>query len=225
MTTAVRTLSILTILAGAAAVLTGCGGMLGEKFYDYTPPTPPDMPMLAVSKLLTGSFSSAAQAAADPDFRDLRLESVQIWPNRADGVWLYVEQSAAGDPAPLRQRVHRFTRKDADSYVCDAYTLPDAAAYAGAWSDPSRFAALAPEHLTPLTGCGMTLDKADDYTYKGGTNGKSCAGGLEGAAYATSEMTVTAMWLKIWERGYDKDDQQTQSSTKGPLIFTKTSPR
>lgn len=225
MTTAVRTLSILTILAGAAAVLTGCGGMLGDKFYDYTPPTPPDMQMLAVSKLMTGSFSSAAQTAADPDFRDLRLESAQIWPTRADGVWLYVEQSAAGDPAPLRQRVHRLTRKDTDSYICDTYVLPDAASYAGAWSDPSRFAALPPEHLTPLTGCAVTLNRVDDYTYKGDTSGKTCAGGLEGAAYATSEMTVTAMWLKIWERGYDKDDQQTLGSVKGPLVFQKTASR
>ncbi len=225
MTTAVRTLSILTILAGAAAVLTGCGGMLGEKFYDYTPPTPPDMPMLAVSKLLTVSFSSAAQAAADPDFGDLRLESAQIWPARADGVWLYVEQTAAGDPASLRQRIHRLTRKDDDSYVCDAYALPDAAAYAGAWSDPSRFDALAPELLVPQTGCGVTLNKVDDYTYNGETGGKTCAGGFAGAAYTTSEVTVTAMWLKIWDRGYDKNDQQIQGSTKGPLVFTKTAPR
>ena len=125
MTTAVRTLSILTILAGAAAVLTGCGGLLGEKFYDYTPPTPPDMQLRAVSKLMTGSFSSAEQAAADPEYRDIRLEMSQIWPARSDGVWLYVEQSAADAPAPYRQRVYRLTRKDADSYVSDVYTLPD----------------------------------------------------------------------------------------------------
>ncbi|MBA4378482.1 MAG: hypothetical protein C0395_07490 [Gemmatimonas sp.] len=225
MTTAVRTLSILMILAGAAAVLTGCGGMLGEKFYDYTPPTPPDMPMLAVSKLMTGSFSSAEQAAADPDFRDIRLEMSQIWPARSDGVWLYVEQSAAGAPAPYRQRVYRLTRKDADSYVSDIYTLPDEAAYVGAWSDPSRFASLSPEQLAPKAGCGVTLDRVDDYTYKGATSGKACPSELEGATYATSEVTVTAMWLKSWDRGYDKDDQQVWGATKGPYIFKKTASR
>ncbi|MBK7703651.1 MAG: chromophore lyase CpcT/CpeT [bacterium] len=222
MTTAVRTLSILTILAGAAAVLTGCGGFLGEKFYDYTPPTPPDMQLLAFSKLMTGSFSSAPQAAADPEFRDIRLEMSQIWPARSDGVWLYVEQTVAGAPAPYRQRVYRLTRKDADSYVSDVYTLPDETSFAGAWNDPARFAALTPEQLTPKPGCGVTLDKVDDYTYKGATTDKKCASELDGATYATSEVTVTAMWLKSWDRGYDNDGQQVWGAIKGPYIFTKT---
>jgi hypothetical protein len=225
MTTAVRTLSLLMLLACAAAALTGCGGILGEKFYDYTAPPPADMPLLSVAKLMTGSFSSAPQAAADPEYRDIRLEMSQIWPARADGVWLYVEQSVAGAASPYRQRVYRLTRKDDDSYISDVYTLPDEAAYAGAWNDPGRFAALSPEQLSLKAGCGVTLDRVDDYTYKGATEGKNCASELDGASYATSEVTLTALWLKSWDRGFDKDGKQVWGAVNGPYTFTKTASR
>ena len=59
---------------------------------------------------MTGSFSSEAQAAADPDYFDIRLQMVPIWPDRADGAWLYVEQAAASSlDQPYRQRVYRLS--------------------------------------------------------------------------------------------------------------------
>jgi hypothetical protein len=48
-----------------------------------------------VAAWMTGSFSSAAQAAADPDFRDIRLHVAPIWPEAGGVRWLYVEQAAA----------------------------------------------------------------------------------------------------------------------------------
>jgi CpeT protein len=64
---------------------------------------------------MTGTFSSAAQAAADPDnFFDIRLQMVPIWTDRAepDGArWLYVEQaSAEALDRPYRQRVYRVSK-------------------------------------------------------------------------------------------------------------------
>ena len=47
--------------------------------------------------MMTGSFSSQAQAKADTNFLDIRLEMKPIWTDRADvteGHYLYVEQAA-----------------------------------------------------------------------------------------------------------------------------------
>ncbi len=56
---------------------------------------------------MTGSFSSATQAAAEPDDDfDIRLFMQPIWTERADGCWLSVEQAAASAlERPYRQRV------------------------------------------------------------------------------------------------------------------------
>jgi hypothetical protein len=62
--------------------------------------------LLVAVAWMTGSFSSAEQAAADTNYFDIRLEIVPIWTTRADGHWLYVEQAAAGYlERPYRQRV------------------------------------------------------------------------------------------------------------------------
>lgn len=54
----------------------------------------PDLVQLA--DWMSGSFSSAAQAAEDSAYYDIRLEMAPIWTDRDDAVWLYVEQAMAG---------------------------------------------------------------------------------------------------------------------------------
>ncbi len=68
----------------------------------------PDLQDLA--RYMTGSFSSAQQAAQDTAFLDIRLEAWPLWEHRDDGIWLYVEQADAGAlDTPYRQRVYRLT--------------------------------------------------------------------------------------------------------------------
>ena len=42
---------------------------------------------------MSGSFSSQAQAEADSNYYDIRLEMAPIWQERDDGHWIYVEQA------------------------------------------------------------------------------------------------------------------------------------
>ena len=86
---------------------------------------------------MTGSFSSAAQAAADPEYRDIRLHMAPIRTSRADGRWLYVEQAVAEkQEKPYRQRVHR----DEHGLVSDVYELPgNPLDFAGAWNNTIAF--------------------------------------------------------------------------------------
>ncbi|HRW89883.1 MAG TPA: CpcT/CpeT family chromophore lyase, partial [Flavobacteriales bacterium] len=67
----------------------------------------PAQSLAELASWMTGSFSSAAQAEADTNYYAIELEMARIWPERTDGVWLYVEQAvAAKKEKPYRQRVY-----------------------------------------------------------------------------------------------------------------------
>ena len=82
-----------------------------------------------VASYLAGEFSSAQQAGADPDYRDVRLRMTPIWAERRGEHWLYVEQALASTlDRPYRQRVYRLVWNQGVRSI--VYTLPEAAAQA-----------------------------------------------------------------------------------------------
>ena len=180
-----------------------------------------------VIEYLTGSFSSAAQAANDPDnYHDIRLEMVRIWPDRSqrDHTYIYVEQAAAAAlDRPYRQRVyHVFPESGVMRSV--VYTLPDdPLPYAGWWRTPERFdGAFGPDDLVRRDGCAikLTWDEAQQ-AFVGSTEGNGCASSLAGASYATSEVLITADGMRTWDRGFDGDGNQVWGATKGPYQFDR----
>ncbi len=173
---------------------------------------------------MTGPFSSAAQAAADPEhYRDIRLHMVPIWPGRADGPWLYVEQAAATAlDRPYRQRVYRLRARPDGAIESAVYTLPgDPRVWAGAWREPERFAALRPEELQPRTGCALVLRRQPDGSFRGSTVGTGCESTLQGARYATSEATIWPDRMVTWDRGFDAEGRQVWGAEKGGYEFRK----
>ena len=184
---------------------------------------PPDPGLAELSAAMAGSYSSAAQAAADPEnYRDIRLVMVPIWTDRADGPWLYVEQAAATAlDKPYRQRVYQLVRTGAETIESRVFTLPDPPMqYAGAGKDPARLAGLAPEALVVRKGCAVVLKKSGA-VWTGSTVGKECGSDLRGASYATSEVTIAATELKSWDRGFDAAGKQVWGAEKGPYVFVR----
>jgi len=171
------------LLAGLLTAFTGCGG-LGDKFYDYEAPAAPDMEVLMLAQCLVGSFSSAEQADQDPEYHDITLETVRIWPMNEEGVWLYVEQAAAESrDKPYRQRVYHLTRLNDLTFSSEIYLLPDEAAMVGAWNDPARFDALSPADLSVKEGCAVELERVNDWTFAGSTREQDCASELHEASF------------------------------------------
>lgn len=175
---------------------------------------------------MTGSFSSAAQALADPDnFWDIRLEMVPIWTHRDDGVWLYVEQAAAAKlDKPYRQRVYHVTQVEDDLFESAVFALPDPEAMIGAWGDPARLDQIGPDDLKVRTGCSVFLRQQADGTYAGSTRDRECTSKLRGATYATSEISIESDRIVSWDRGFDAEDQQVWGAEKSGYIFLKTKP-
>ena len=172
---------------------------------------------------MAGDYSSAAQAAKDPaNYKAVTLHMAPIWRDRADGRWIYVEQAMAdSQDKPYRQRVYCL-KDHAGEVQSMVFELPgDPLAYAGAWKDASRMNALMPSLLTPRDGCSVYLKRGSDGSWSGGTRAQACESTLRGAAWATSEVTLTRDRIESWDRGFDKDGKQVWGATKGPYIFLK----
>jgi len=169
---------------------------------------------------MTGSFSSQAQAEADSDYFDIRLEMTEIWPQRDDGVWLYVEQAAASSlDKPYRQRVYRLTEEPGGILRSEVYSIPEPLRFAGAWRNEEPLSDLSPTDLEVRQGCAVLLRRADDGVFAGSTDGTGCSSKLRGAAYATSEVRVTSDRIESWDRGFAAGGEQAWGAEKGPYLF------
>jgi len=174
-----------------------------------------------VAAWMTGSFSSAAQAAADPEFLDIRLEMAPIWPGSSEVRWLYVEQAAADRlDAPYRQRVYRLREIERGLIESEIYTIAGPERVVGAGHAAAARERLTPAGLTVRDGCAVYLKWTGD-AFAGSTLGTLCASDLRGAAYATTLVTLSDGRLASWDRGFDAAGTQVWGSEKGPYVFVR----
>lgn len=177
--------------------------------------------LINLSSWMTGSFDSSEQAAIDTSYYDISLHMARIWPDKPNGIWLYVEQAVASMPAkPYRQRVYFVSELEEDSYTSDVYTLRDEQAAVGAWKDPAVFGSLTPFDLVFKEGCTVFLT-FDGFQFAGNTDAQSCKSEMQGASYATSEAMITNKEIRSWDRGYNDADEQVWGATEGPYIFKR----
>ena len=171
---------------------------------------------------MCGSFSSAEQAMADPDFYDLRLVITPIWKDRTDGHWLYVEQASASRMnEPYRQRVYHITKVDDTTFRSDVFDIEARERFVGAWSSPDFMGKLTPDSLVERDGCEIILYKVNDTLFEGGTEGSDCLTNYRDAVYRTSDLSVTPSMLYRWDRGYNADGQQLWGVVKGGYEFKR----
>lgn len=171
---------------------------------------------------MTGYFSSAQQAEKDSDYFDIRLRMVQIWKDRKDGYWLYVEQAIAGnEEKPYRQRVYNIRVRDDSTFESVVYALPEPLRFAGKWNDDEPLYPLNIDSLLLRDGCNVFLRKVGSIAFTGGTIGKGCISDIKGAAYATSEVTISKNQIISWDRGFDADGNQVWGARKGGYVFKR----
>ncbi len=177
-----------------------------------------------LTEMMTGTFDSSAQAAADEDFFNIRLVMLPVWEERSDGPWLYVEQAvAAAADRPYRQRVYRLVDLGDGNLRSDVYTLPgDALDFTAAWRT-GALDAITPELLDEREGCSIHLTLQPNGSFTGATKESDCVSSLRGAAYATSEVTITNNQLVSWDRGWDSKDEQVWGAVTAGYVFVKQS--
>jgi len=170
---------------------------------------------------MIGSFSSQEQAEADTNFFHINLEMVQIWEERTDAIWLYVEQAAAWAlDKPYRQRVYRLKEKEGGTFESAIFSFNDPLRFAGVWKAENPLNQLTPDSLNEREGCAIILAFKEN-VFVGSTNGQSCSSKLRGSAFATSEVRIEEHLLTSWDRGYDSTNTQVWGAETGPYIFKK----
>ncbi len=184
----------------------------------------PDAASLVLASMLVGSYSTHAQAIADPAFHDLNLEIVRCWTDRADGPWLYLEQSSTSTiDKPYKQRVYKLVNNLDGTVTVLAFELPgDPLPHALAWMAAQPLNDLTPELLVAQDGCALSITLAQDgLSATGGTEGTHCPSPHAGVSYATLELITSASTLQLWERGFDETRAQVSGSRVGPCAFVK----
>ena len=171
---------------------------------------------------MTGSFSSKEQAENDTNYFNIELEMVQIWKDRTDGPWIYVEQAVADSKEnPYRQRVYQLKNRPDLRIESIVYTLPDPLKFAGDYKKEFPLLRITPDSLTLREGCEVVLYMTDNGYFEGGTVDKNCRSDLRGASYATSEVIIYNDKLISWDRGFNEDGEQVWGATEGGYIFKK----
>jgi len=175
----------------------------------------------ALAMTMEGSYSSAEQAKSDTSYFNIELEMVRIWAKRRDGAWFYVEQAAAeSKEKPYRQRVYRLTEMNDSTFRSEIYTIRSGERFFGAYKDLMLLAQLSPDSIDVMEGCAITLQRFKSI-YSGSTTGRDCPNARNGAAYATSEVTIRSDRMISWDRGYDAAGKQVWGANKGGYIFLK----
>lgn len=174
-----------------------------------------------LTEWMTGTFSSAAQAAEDPEFFAVSLHMTPIWTDRQDGRWLYVEQAVSDAPdRPYRQRIYLVDEVAPGLFETRVYTLPDPVSVIGAWRMDVPLNNVNPDDLEEREGCSIVLRRRDE-TFIGSTLAWLCSSSLRGASYATSEVMITPDGMVSWDRGFSGDQKQVWGSVTGGYVLDR----
>lgn len=171
---------------------------------------------------MTGTFSSEKQAAKDSEFADIRLEMHQIWPERADGFWIYVEQTINNqNDTTYRQRIAQLVKLNDSTFQSNAFIIPEPKRFLGKPDDSTLNNVLTPDSLTERDGCAITIWPTNAIMFSGSTTGHNCPVSFKGSVYATSEVTISPKMVYSWDRGYDADGKQVWGGDKGGYLFRR----
>lgn len=168
---------------------------------------------------MRGEFSSEEQSKKDTSYFNIHLKMVSIWTQREDAIWLYIEQAVATRlDKPYRQRIYRLSEPEPGVFESVVFTMKSPLRFA---NKPELLETLNPDSLTQKPGCSVFLRRTGKRQFIGGTRGTNCASDIKGAAYATSEVTITPKMLLSWDRGFDAEGKQVWGAEKGGYMFLR----
>jgi len=169
---------------------------------------------------LSGSWSNGEQAAEVSVVYHLDMHVYQIWLDRKDGYWLYVEQASESNPsAPYRQQVYQVLKNN-DKYEIRVNDLPAPEKVIRGWIGGTPLDTWTPEDLKPRKGCTVFIEYDTEINAFRGSSGKAtCANLTQGAAYSEREIVVSSDRLVDFDRGFDQQGKQVWGASKVPYIY------
>mgnify|MGYP002635821013 CR=1 FL=1 len=179
-------------------------------------------PLLELSELMTGTFTSAEQAQLDTNYYDITLNMWPVWKEQRGSIWLYVEQSLSSDlAAPYRQRMYQLKEVNDSTFASAVFEIPRAERFIQAKDDSALFAMITPDSLITREGCTVFLEHVGYYHYVGSTHEADCKSDFRGAAYATSEVDIEFGKITSWDEGWDSLGMKVWGAEGGGYVFKK----
>jgi len=171
---------------------------------------------------LVGTWNSIPQKEGYGDSAPMRLRIARIWPERADGYWLYWEYAnPADDRRVTRQRIVHFVGEGSTIRAL-MYRLPEnPASYAGEWSKERPFASVGPDSLSELQGCAAVWDRPFEIYFASGTPGDACPGDRPEIRNEHSEFFLGPSSMRSWITGVDSAGKRVYGPS-GPSEFRKS---
>ena len=180
----------------------------------------PSDDLMELQGLMTGSFASSKQAAADSAFYDISLHMYPVWQNRA-GNWIYVEQAVTSkQDKPYRQRLYKLEKEENGQFISRVYAFEKPEDFIGKWKTPEFFSQFDTSILKEREGCEVYLSKEKNI-YAGSTLDKNCGSTMRGATYATSKVVITSKAIESWDQGFNDKGEQVWGAEKGGYVFDK----
>jgi CpeT protein len=185
---------------------------------------PDDVDVQELSTWFEGSYSSEKQANVDTTYANERLEIRRIWLDRTDGTWFVVERFLAARPdMPLQQSVMNVRAVEDNITEIRVYVWKSPENGHGIWKNPERAGEYGPSDLRLMRGCEMYFQR-NATTFFGGTHGTACRSEVTGTSYESHSMSISAMSIALWVRGYTAENKQVFGSLKGPYYYLKQKP-
>jgi len=171
---------------------------------------------------MTGSFSNEEQAEKDTNYFNVELDMVQIWKDRQDRQWIYVEQALADNKEnPFVQDVYQLQNRNDGKIESVVYSIPNPLRFAGDYKKEFPLLRMTPDSLALKKGCEVLLYLDDDGFFKGRTVDRNCSNNQHGASYIISQVSIGKDKLVSWDRGFDSNGKQVWGSNEGGYIFKK----
>lgn len=224
-----RSVCNLTFVVGSVAALlsAGCGDSTSADAINENQIPAADAPEFSelerLKDWMTGTFDSSAQAGANPAYYGVQLQMCPVQAPELGEHILYVEQAMMSDlSSPYRQRLYRLTQNAEGEYVSEIYALMGPQALVGLCNQDSGNKVFEPSDYELKDGCEVYLENAGNH-FVGGTRGTGCKSLINGASYATSEVSVFENSIESWDRGFTNQNNQVWGATDGAYVFVRQS--
>lgn len=169
---------------------------------------------------LSGSFDSSLQASQNPEYFSVSLKTCSVLVPELGNSVLYVEQSLVDKlNQPYRQRLYVITEGIGSDVASHIYELVNPDRFIGL-CDSNDNIEIALDELSEKEGCTVNLNW-NGVGFVGQTDTGTCLSTMNGATYATSEVTTDGFSITSWDRGWDNNDNQVWGAENGAYIFVR----
>lgn len=184
-----------------------------------------DTSVALLERYLLGRFSSATQAAGNPEFSpvDVRVEPVTLErSNIVEGPWLLFSMHDRKRDQ-WQQALYRLRQDPGEIIVIESYRLFRRS------SQPPENRPIKPEDLAKrrlesivyLSGCDVYFTLGADKIFRGAHQRGTCKPATLKVAYIHADKEIGPAGMMFWERGYDERDRPVWGPKTGGYRFER----